>query len=142
MKHALPAVSGALFGAGACISGMVRPSKVLGFLDFGGSWDATLLFVMAAALLLHVVVWRVVKARPAPPFGTAYPGPASTRIDLRLVVGSALFGIGWGLAGFCPGPALVSLAHPTTSIAVFVGAMGLAMFAVTSATRDRAPAPD
>jgi hypothetical protein len=141
VKRGLPAIAGALFGVGACLSGMVRPSKVLGFLDFGGAWDATLLFVMAAALLLHVVVWRVVASRPTPPFGAAYPDPPSRRIDLRLVGGAAMFGAGWGLAGFCPGPALVSLAGLATSTFVFVGAMAAAMW-LTGARADRAPAPD
>jgi len=121
--NVLALICGALFAAGACISGMVRPSKVLGFLDLGGRWDATLLFVMAAALAIHVVAWRIVKGLRAPRFGARYPGPPSQTIDLRLVGGAALFGIGWGIAGYCPGPAVVSLVSGATSSFVFVPAM-------------------
>jgi uncharacterized membrane protein YedE/YeeE len=116
-------VCGALFAAGACISGMVRPSKVLGFLDFGGAWDATLLFVMASALAVHVVAWQVVKRSKAPRFGTRYPGPPSQTIDAKLLGGAALFGIGWGIAGYCPGPAVVSIVSGATGSFVFVTAM-------------------
>jgi uncharacterized membrane protein YedE/YeeE len=123
----LPLISGALFGAGVCISGMIRPSKVLGFLDFGGAWDASLLLVMGAALLLHVFAWRIVKQRSAPAFGTMYPGPPSTIIDLRLLGGAAVFGIGWGISGYCPGPAILSVLSGATSSLVFVGTMGAAM---------------
>lgn len=121
--NVLAVLCGALFAAGACISGMVRPSKVLGFLDLGGAWDATLMFVMVAALVLHVLAWRVVRRATAPRFGTRYPGPPSQVIDLRLVGGAALFGVGWGLAGYCPGPAIVSLVSGATSSLVFVGAL-------------------
>ncbi len=114
---------GVLFAAGACVSGMVRPSKVLGFLDLGGPWDATLLFVMASALAIHIVAWRVVKRLSAPRFGTRYPGPPSQTIDLRLVGGAVLFGLGWGLAGYCPGPAVVSIVSGATSSIVFVTTM-------------------
>jgi hypothetical protein len=128
----IPLFCGALFAAGVCISGMVRPSKVIGFLDFGGAWDASLLLVMASALVLHVFAWRIVKstasARSGPRFGTAFPGPPASVIDVRLVGGAALFGIGWGLSGFCPGPAVVSIVSGSTASFVFVGAMLAAMF--------------
>jgi hypothetical protein len=123
--NVLAFVCGALFAAGACISGMVRPSKVLGFLDFGGAWDATLLFVMASALAIHVIAWRVVKRARAPRFGTQFPGPPSSVIDARLVGGAAVFGVGWGLAGYCPGPAVVSVVSGAGGSLVFVGAMVL-----------------
>jgi uncharacterized membrane protein YedE/YeeE len=123
MNAVIALVCGALFSAGVCVSGMVRPSKVLGFLDFGGAWDATLLCVMASALLLHVVAWRVVKAARAPRFGERFPGPPSTVIDARLLGGAALFGIGWGLAGYCPGPAIVAVVSGAKSTLVFVAAM-------------------
>lgn len=121
--NVLAFLCGGLFAAGACLSGMVRPSKVLGFLDLGGSWDATLLFVMASALAIHVVAWRIVKGLRAPRFGTRYPGPPSHTIDVRLVGGAAMFGIGWGLAGYCPGPAVISLVSGASSSLVFVAAM-------------------
>jgi len=118
-------VCGALFAAGACISGMVRPSKVLGFLDLGGSWDATLAVVMTTALAVHALAWRLARGRPR--FGDCYPDAASTLIDHRLVGGAVLFGVGWGLAGFCPGPAIVSIVSGARASLVFVGAMMAAM---------------
>lgn len=129
MKNVIAAVSGAVFAAGVCISGMVRPSKVLGFLDFGGAWDATLLVVMATALAISVVAWRLVPRGRTPRFGTEFPGPPSYVIDARLVGGAVLFGIGWGLAGYCPGPAVVSIVSGAKASLVFVGAMAAAMLA-------------
>jgi len=123
VNAAIALLCGALFSAGVCISGMVRPSKVLGFLDFGGRWDATLMVVMASALAIHCVAWRVVKAARAPRFGERFPGPPSTVIDLRLLGGAALFGLGWGLAGYCPGPAIVAVVSGAKGTLVFVGAM-------------------
>lgn len=139
MRAAIAVLAGALFGAGICISGMIRPSKVLAFLDLGGAWDPSLLLVMASALSLHVVAWRVIKGRPKPPFGTAYPGPASPVIDARLVGGAALFGVGWGISGFCPGPAILSVLSGATASFVFVGVVALSMLAFDqiSARRDR-----
>src|SRR4051812_4756337 len=102
--NVLAALSGALFAAGVCISGMVRPSKVLGFLDLRGAWDPSLALVMASALALHVVAWRIVRAARKPRFGTAFPDPPSPVVDVKLVGGAALFGVGWGISGFCPGP--------------------------------------
>jgi uncharacterized membrane protein YedE/YeeE len=123
MTAALWLLCGALFGAGACISGMVRPSKVLGFLDLGGSWDASLALVMASALAIHVVAWRVVARLRTPPLGGAFPPAPSPVVDRQLLGGAALFGIGWGLAGYCPGPAVVSIVSRTPASLVFVAAM-------------------
>lgn len=127
MGALIPLLCGALFGAGICVSGMVRPSKVLAFLDFGGAWDPSLLLVMGAALTLHVVAWQLIKNRRAPRFGTAFPGPPSSVVDRRLVGGAALFGIGWGISGYCPGPALLSVLSGATSSLVFVGAVAVSM---------------
>jgi uncharacterized membrane protein YedE/YeeE len=137
MNALIPFLCGALFSAGVCISGMVRPSKVLGFLDVGGAWDASLMLVMASALVLHVFAWRYVKRASGPRFGSQFPGPASTLIDLRLVGGAIVFGVGWGLSGFCPGPAVVSLVSGSTASFVFVGTMLVAMLAF-----DRSGRPD
>jgi uncharacterized protein len=123
-------VCGALFSAGVCVSGMVRPTKVLGFLDVGGAWDATLLCVMVTALALHVVAWRIVKASRAPRFGDRFPGPPSKVIDARLLGGAALFGLGWGLAGYCPGPAIVAVVSGARDTLVFVAAMLVGIAAV------------
>lgn len=124
----IPLLAGALFGAGVCISGMVRPSKVLGFLDFGGPWDPSLLVVMAAAMTLQVIAWQVVKRSRAPRFGTAFPGPPSSVIDLRLVGGAALFGVGWGISGYCPGPAMLATLSGATSSLVFIGCVAVSIF--------------
>lgn len=132
----LPLISGALFGVGVCVSGMVRPSNVLGFLDFGGAWDASLLLVMGSALLLHVVAWRIVKRQRAPKFGTAFPDPPSKIIDLRLLGGAAIFGVGWGISGYCPGPAILAVLSGATSSLVFVGAMGAAMLLFNATKSD------
>lgn len=137
MKRLIPLVSGALFGAGVCVSGMVRPSKVLGFLDFGsGRWDATLLCVMASALAVHLVAWRLVAKARAPRYGTAFPDPPSRVIDAKLVGGAAAFGVGWGLAGYCPGPAVVSVVSGARGSIVFVAAMIAGMIAAGVWRRD------
>lgn len=127
MRAILPFICGGLFAAGICISGMVRPSKVLAFLDLGGAWDPSLLLVMGAALSLHVVAWRIVKRTRAPRFGTAFPGPPSPIVDLRLVGGAALFGVGWGISGYCPGPAILATLSGATSSLVFIGVVALTM---------------
>lgn len=126
-QSAVALVCGALFGAGVCISGMARPSKVLAFLDLRGAWDPSLALVMASALAIHVVAWRIVKRARAPRFGSAFPPAPSTVIDARLVIGAALFGLGWGLAGYCPGPAVVSIVSGSRGSLVFVAAMAGAM---------------
>jgi hypothetical protein len=131
----LALLGGALFGAGVCISGMVRPAKVLAFLDFGGAWDATLLVVMASALAVTIVAWRVVARLRTPRFGTAFPAAPSPLIDARLIGGAAIFGIGWGLSGYCPGPALVALVAGVPATFVFVGAMLAGMFVIERGDR-------
>jgi hypothetical protein len=136
MNALIAAVCGALFTAGVCISGMVRPSKVLGFLDFGGSWDPSLALVMASALALHAIAWRIVKRTPSPPFGSQFPRAPSQTIDRRLIGGAAIFGVGWGISGFCPGPAIVSIVSGATSSLVFVGAMAAAMLATPAEESD------
>lgn len=128
MTALIPILCGALFGAGVCISGMIRPSKVLAFLDLGGAWDMSLVLVMGSAFALHAVAWRLIKGRPTPRFGAAYPGPASSVVDLRLVGGAVVFGVGWGISGFCPGPAILSVLSGATSSLVFVGGVAISMF--------------
>ena len=128
MQAAIALVAGALFAAGVCISGMVRPSKVLAFLDLGGAWDPSLLVVMAAAMSIHVVAWRVVKRMRAPRFGASFPAAPSSVIDARLVGGAALFGIGWGISGYCPGPALIATLSGATSSLLFLGVVAGTIF--------------
>ena len=119
----LSLVSGAIFGAGLCVSGMTRPEKVLGFLDVTGAWDPTLACVMGGAVAVHFWAYRWARARRSPHLAERFHVPAGTPIDARLCVGAALFGIGWGLGGYCPGPALVSLPSASLPVLVFVAAM-------------------
>ena len=121
-------VCGLVFGLGLLISGMTEPAKVLGFLDIFGAWDATLAFVMAGAVAVSSVGFILARRRSAPLFASSFAWPTRRDIDAPLVVGSALFGVGWGLCGICPGPALVDLAGLSAPIIVFVAAMLLGMF--------------
>jgi hypothetical protein len=120
-------VCGLIFAAGLLISGMTDPQKVLGFLDIFGAWDATLAFVMAGAVAVAAAGFAIARRRTAPAFSARFLWPDRTDIDAPLVVGAVLFGIGWGLVGICPGPALVNLAGLTPPIIVFVVAMILGM---------------
>jgi uncharacterized membrane protein YedE/YeeE len=120
-------VCGLIFGAGLLISGMTDPQKVLGFLDIFGAWDATVAFVMASAVTVAAAGFAIARRRTAPAFSARFLWPDRTDIDAPLVVGAVLFGIGWGLVGICPGPALVNLAGLTPPIIVFVVAMLLGM---------------
>lgn len=116
-------LSGATFGVGLVLSGMVRPAKVLGFLDVAGAWDASLAFVMVGAIAVYAVAYRLVVRRRRPLFDDELRVPAPKRIDAPLVIGAAVFGIGWGLGGFCPGPALVSLGAVAPHALTFTAAM-------------------
>ena len=121
---------GLIFGAGLLISGMVQPTKVLGFLDIFGAWDPSLAVVMVAALAVSVPGFRLASGRSQPLLDTHSFWPAKRDIDPPLVVGATLFGIGWGLVGLCPGPALESLATLSPGIIAFVAAMagGMALY--------------
>ena len=121
------AFCGLVFGWGLLISGMVQPSKVLAFLDILGAWDASLAIVMAAALLVCGLGFRLAKGRPRPFLAERASWSARTDIDAPLVIGSALFGAGWGLVGLCPGPALENLASLSPRVLVFVLAMAAGM---------------
>lgn len=116
--------SGALFSVGLALSGMTQPQKVVGFLDFTGAWDPSLALVMGAALAVYVPGYFVLRRlRSEPVLAPRFVVPRQQPIDARLVGGAALFGIGWGLAGFCPGPALTSLAAAAPAALAFVPAM-------------------
>jgi uncharacterized protein len=119
---------GLIFGLGLLISGMTEPDKVLGFLDFFGAWDATLALVMAGAVAVGSAGFALARRRKAPLLSSAFAWPSRSEIDAPLLVGSALFGIGWGLAGICPGPALVNLEGLSPPIIAFVAAMVVGMF--------------
>jgi uncharacterized membrane protein YedE/YeeE len=125
-------LSGLLFGVGLLVSGMTRPSKVVGFLDVTGAWDPSLAFVMMGAIAVHFVAYRIVPRMPSPLLGGSFSIPTRADVDARLVTGAALFGLGWGLGGFCPGPALVTLATGGRDVLVFVGGMlgGMVLFQV------------
>ncbi len=131
---------GLLFGAGLLISGMTDPQKVLGFLDLFGAWDATLAFVMAGAVVVSSAGFLLARRRGQPVLAPQLQWPTRKDIDAPLVVGAALFGVGWGLVGLCPGPALVNLAGLSTPIIVFVIAMGAGMIG-HDLWRERSNAP-
>lgn len=119
----LSLVSGVLFAFGLALSQMVNPAKVLNFLDIAGDWDPTLAFVMGGALLVTIPAFRWVLRRPEPLLGGKFHIPTRSDIDARLVIGSALFGVGWGIAGLCPGPAITALASGLLPVLGFVAAM-------------------
>ncbi|AFT89815.1 DUF6691 family protein [Paraburkholderia phenoliruptrix] len=123
-------LSGLLFGVGLMVSGMANPAKVLGFLDLAGRWDPSLGFVMIGAIAVGSIAFLFARRRKQSLLGLSMRIPALTGVTLRLVLGSAVFGVGWGLAGFCPGPALVALGAGVPKAWVFVAAMlaGMAVF--------------
>lgn len=148
MKRTLTALlSGLIFGIGLIVSGMADPAKVLGFLDLAGRWDPSLAFVMAGAIAVGVVTFNLAARRPTTLLGEPMRLPPTRPIDTRLVIGSVLFGIGWGIAGLCPGPALVALGMGRSEAMIFVAAMlaGMGLFeaierarrALIDATRQR-----
>lgn len=132
-------LAGLLFGLGLIVAGMANPAKVLGFLDIGGRWDPSLALVMAAAVLVATLGFGWAKKRCVSLLGQPLQLPTATRIDRRLIGGSLLFGIGWGLAGICPGPALVLLGAGMVKGVIFVAAMlaGMALFSLIERYRQR-----
>lgn len=120
---------GLLFGVGLIVSGMSDPAKVLNFLDLSGTWDPSLAFVIGGAVVVAFVGYRLVLARGRPIIGDNFHLPAKRDIDSRILVGPAIFGIGWGLGGFCPGPALTALGLGAAGTLAFVPAMMLGMWA-------------
>lgn len=124
MKQYLPPLlSGSLFGAGLAMGGMTDPARVRGFLDLFGDWDPTLAFVMGGAVLVMAIAWRIQPRMAQPLFGLKFAIPDRTDLTLKLIGGSALFGIGWGVAGLCPGPGIAALVIEPVSAAIFVVAM-------------------
>ena len=135
-------LAGLVFGLGLIVSGMANPAKVLGFLDVTGHWDPSLAFVMGGAIAVGVVAFAVAGRRTASLLGVEMRLPSARHVDRRLVAGSVLFGIGWGIAGFCPGPGLVSLGMGEVKALVFVAAMlvGMGVFELFE-RRKRMPMP-
>lgn len=120
-------LAGLVFGFGLIVSGMANPAKVLGFLDLAGNWDPSLAFVMAGAIAVGAIAFTFARKRTESLLGLEMKMPTATDLDRRLVGGSLMFGIGWGIAGFCPGPALVALGAGETKAVVFVVAMLVGM---------------
>jgi len=148
MKTALTSfISGIVFALGLGISGMTRPIKVIGFLDFFGSWDASLAFVMLGAIGVYFIASRLSRTMRSPILASGFSIPKRTDLDARLIAGAALFGAGWGLSGFCPGPAVTALASGATPVTAFVAAMAAGIYlhgwtatSKTSGSRERAGA--
>lgn len=130
MQRVIEFVLGLLFGLGLLISGMTDPGKVQGFLDVAGEWDPSLAFVMGGGVMVGLLGFGVAKKKAMSLSGASFQWPELTQIDRTLVLGSLMFGMGWGLAGFCPGPALVAMAAGNDKAVVFVLAMlaGMALF--------------
>jgi hypothetical protein len=137
MFVAIAFLAGLVFGIGLLLSGMADPAKVLGFLDLAGDWDPSLALVMAGAIAVAAVGFAVARRRAKSLLGAPIQLPTKRTVDRRLIVGSTLFGAGWGLAGFCPGPALVALGMGEIKAIVFVVAMlaGMSLFALFEAQR-------
>ncbi|MGN6238068.1 DUF6691 family protein [Dyella sp.] len=123
MKLTIALLAGLVFGLGLSLGGMTQPAVVLGFLDLFGAWDPRLVFVMGGAVLTTAIGYRLVFRRGRPLFESDFQLPMAKRFDARLIVGSALFGTGWGIAGYCPGPALASLGGAAPSLLVLVATM-------------------
>jgi len=123
MKHLAAGTAGLVFGIGLWVSGMANPRKVIGFLDVTGAWDASLAFVMGGSVVATLAGFRIVTRRAKPLFVDRFHLPTRRDIDLPLVAGAALFGVGWGIAGYCPGPGLTALTTLSAEALVFVAAM-------------------
>lgn len=128
MLIVLNLVAGLIFGAGLILSGMVNPAKVLNFLDVTGSWDASLAFVMIGAIAVTSAGYALARRRSGPLFSDRFRWPTAQDVDTRLILGSAIFGIGWGLVGLCPGPALASLLLGSQAVLVFVASLLVGVF--------------
>ena len=132
--------AGALFGVGLAIGGMTDPARVKGFLDFFGTWDPTLVFVLAGAVATTFVLVRLAGGRSAPVLAEGFSPPNAGKIDGKLVAGAAIFGAGWGLSGFCPGPAIAAIAGGFPSVYLFLAAMAATMIAYDRIKIPRKPA--
>ncbi len=133
MRLLIAAFSGLVFAYGLVRSGMVEPQRVIGFLDITGHWDPSLALVMMGAVLAGLVIMPLVKRMPRPMWEAKWYLPMKRHIDIHLVLGSAVFGIGWGIVGICPGPALVNIAQLDSKNFAFIGAMLVGMVAYRTA---------
>lgn len=138
MKALAGLLSGLVFGLGLALSGMINPARVLGFLDVAGDWDPSLAFVLAGAVITSTIGVAFARRCPRPLVGERFNWPGASSLDRRLLIGAALFGVGWGLAGFCPGPAIASLSLGYGKSFFFAAAMlvGMVLYRVTIRTRN------
>lgn len=127
MKSAASLLAGLLFGFGLALAGMTDPAKIIGFLDFSGRWDPTLALVLGGAVLITTISFRLILRRPMPLLGGEFHLPSRRDIDARLLAGAAIFGIGWGLAGFCPGPGVAAMALGTWPPVIFTAGLVVGM---------------
>lgn len=127
MQIVMTLLAGLIFGLGLAVSGLINPAKVLNFLDVTGQWDPSLLITMATAVIVTFVGYRLTFTRSRPAFGEKFQVPTNARVDSRLLTGAAIFGVGWGMVGYCPGPAIAGLAFGVQSTIVFVIAMLVGM---------------
>ena len=127
MRLLTASLIGVLFGLGILVSGMANPAKVLNFFDVAGAWDPSLMFVMGGALAVTLVGYRLVLRRSAPLFDLNFHLPQASQLDTRLLAGSALFGVGWGIAGFCPGGALPAIGTGRAEVLIFVASLAAGM---------------
>ncbi len=139
MRIIMAFIAGLIFGLGLILSGMTNPSKVIGFLDLAGSWDPSLAFVMGGAIFVGVIAFHFAKVGQKSLLGDVMHLPTANQIDLRLVLGALVFGVGWGLAGYCPGPALTSIAQGGSKPLIIVAAMicGMALFEIIERMQSR-----
>lgn len=135
-------LAGMLFGFGLSLSQMVNPDRVLGFLDLFGQWDPTLLFVLGGAVGVTIVSFRFILPCPRPVLGAKFYLPTSTKIDFPLIIGAILFGIGWGIAGYCPGPGWVSLILKTANPVLFLIAFCIGSFGYNALAKRKTDHPD
>lgn len=138
MRNLVAFLAAYVFAIGLGVAGMTRPSKVIGFLDVFGAWDASLLFVMIGAIGVYMPLYKLIRRRKTPLLDKHFFVPEKRPINVRLLAGSAIFGVGWGLGGYCPGPAMTGLASGSIAAVVFVAAMlvGMALFAVMERRRN------
>ncbi|MEO1149669.1 MAG: DUF6691 family protein [Pseudomonadota bacterium] len=137
MKHPMIYLAGLLFSFGLIVSGMINPQKVIGFLDLFGEWDASLAFVMAGAVIVNFFGFRLVTKKPNPLYADGFSIPTRADIDRDLVLGASIFGIGWGLVGLCPGPAMAALSASPDKATIFVAAMLIGMTLARTMTQPR-----
>ncbi|NPT46385.1 YeeE/YedE family protein [Paraburkholderia sp. 1N] len=123
LRYLVSLISGLLFGVGLALSGMTRPLKVLGFLDVAGKWDPSLILVLGGAVTVATVAFHFILRRKAPLLAPSFDLPTTKGVDRRLIAGAMIFGVGWGIAGYCPGPAIALFAAPDTEALYFLPAM-------------------